>query len=194
MATHLNTILELERHKNIRELAQILFMEGKIYSHYAGGENTSTMTYYNFVSRTIHMLNNDFNRALVSEIYDLNESEFDLSKPHPLLIEAYNMVGGKGNVLFPREDKYQIEGAMMRLMFTPGVYLSARMVCEAFEEKIGNKPLFMSGRTPMEIINNRSGYGVNTQGTNRSVNSSGCASVILLLIGIPIVFLWLFVF
>ena len=186
MTSHLHTIKTLERQNKVQEIAQILFIEGIILSDEIGPGKSPKMRYSDFVSKTSHMLNKDFYNQLISEVYSeddkgLPKNNYDLTRPHPLLISAYRMIGGKGELMFPREEKYEIEGAMMRLMFTPAIYLNSRMVCEAIEEKI-SKPLFMTGLTPLEIMNPKQN---STTSTSNQANSSGCAGILIFLISIP---------
>jgi hypothetical protein len=63
----------------------------------------------------------------------------------------------------------------MRLMFTPTVYIYAKEFCELTEQKIGNQPLYLSGLTPMQVINMHN---------EEPQPQSGCFGVLLLMIGI----------
>lgn len=175
---YLHKIIELEKQKNFQEIATTLFMEADIsYNQTEWSEKKPNMKYWEFVSKTKHLLNKDFHKNLM----------FGDLKPNPHLINAYKMIGGKGDIAFWREDKYPLEGAIARLMFTPTIYIYAKECCEVFEEKIGNKPLFMSGLTPQGVINNYNSKKNTTKSspiyTNNS-SQSGCMGVLLLIMGV----------
>jgi hypothetical protein len=175
---YLHKIIELEKQKNFQEIGTTLFMEAEIsYNHTEWGEKKPNMKYWEFVSKTKHLLNKDFHKNIM----------FGDLQPNPYLINAYKMIGGKGEIAFWREDKYPLDGAIARLMFTPTIYIYAKECCEVFEEKIGNKPLFMSGLTPQGVVNKyNSEKNTLKSPTNYTNNSSqsGCMGVLLLIMGI----------
>lgn len=131
-----------EENGKYKEIANMLFLQDILSNNWK--ENKPNMKYYDFISRTIHMLSNEFRQEILY-------TETPRKPYFPQLIEAYKMVGGTGELQFWKEEKFPLEGIFMRLMFTPRVYDYSRSICEDVERKIDYSPLFLSGLNLQEI-------------------------------------------